>query len=91
MHARYLAIESVMDMAGRSVLRGIGEVFPDEDYMDVFAASGRPPAPATRMAAIRRVAREMPGAAEVIAAECTGFDYARERRPVIGWSDPKAA
>jgi len=37
----------------------------------VFAASGRPSEPATRMAAIRRSAREVAGAAEVIAAECT--------------------
>gem|GEM_PF-4250063 len=37
----------------------------------MFAASGRPSEPATRMAEIRRAAREVAGAAEVIAAECT--------------------
>jgi hypothetical protein len=43
------------------------------------------------IAAIRRAARQVPGAAEVIAARCSGFDYARGRRPVIDWSDPAAA
>lgn len=43
------------------------------------------------IAAVRRVMREVPGAAELIAARCTGFDYARGRRPVIDWSDPQAA
>lgn len=43
------------------------------------------------IAAMRRVMREVPGAAGVIAARCTGFDYDKGRRPVIGWSDPKAA
>ena len=27
----------------------------------------------------------------MIAARCTGFDYDKGRRPVIDWSDPKAA
>lgn len=43
------------------------------------------------IAAVRRAAREVPGAAEVIAAQCSGFDYARGRRPVIDYSDPQAA
>jgi hypothetical protein len=43
------------------------------------------------IAAIRRAALAVPGAAAVIAAECGGFDYARGRRPVIDWSDPRAA
>jgi IS5 family transposase len=43
------------------------------------------------IAAMRRAAREVPGAAEVIARECSGFDYARGRRPVIDWGDPAAA
>ena len=42
------------------------------------------------IAAIRRVSREVPGAAEVIAAECSGFDYGRGRRPVIDYGDPQA-
>jgi IS5 family transposase len=43
------------------------------------------------IAAMRRAAREVPGAAAVIAAECSGFDYSQGRRPVIDWSDPQAA
>jgi hypothetical protein len=38
----------------------------------------------TRMiAAIRRVGREVPGAATVIAAQCTGRDYDRPGKPAI--------
>ncbi len=40
--------------------------------------------------AIRRVAREVPGAAERIAAACTGHDYARPGKPKIDWDDPAA-
>ena len=43
------------------------------------------------IAAMRRVMRQVPGAAGLIAARCTGFGYDRGRRPVIGWSDPQAA
>jgi hypothetical protein len=42
------------------------------------------------IAAVRRVARTVPGAAETIAAVCTGHDYASPRRPVIDWDDPAA-
>jgi hypothetical protein len=40
--------------------------------------------------AIRRVAREVPGAAAVIAAECTGHDYSKPGKPRIDWTDPEA-
>ena len=40
--------------------------------------------------AIRRVGREVPGAAEVIAAVCTGHDYSRPGKPLIDWTDPQA-
>ena len=43
------------------------------------------------IAAVRRAAREVPGAAAVIAAGCSGFDYARGSRPVLDYSDPQAA
>jgi hypothetical protein len=43
------------------------------------------------VSAIRRVRREVPGAAAVIAAVCTGHDYARPGRPVADWSDPEAS
>ena len=42
------------------------------------------------VAAIRKVAREVPGAAEQIARVCTGHDYSRPGKPKIGWDDPAA-
>lgn len=39
---------------------------------------------------IRRVARMVPGAAEQIAAVCTGHDYRRPGKPDIDWDDPAA-
>jgi hypothetical protein len=42
------------------------------------------------VAAIRRVACEVPGAAEQIAAVCTGHDYAKPGKPKIDWDDPAA-
>ena len=42
------------------------------------------------VAAIRRAAREVPGAAEQIAAVCTGHDYSRPGKPTIDWDDPAA-
>src|SRR6202012_1047760 len=40
--------------------------------------------------AVRRVAREVPGAAAVIAARCTGHDYSRPGKPKVDWDDPAA-
>ena len=42
------------------------------------------------VAAIRRVGREVPGAAEQIAAVCTGHDYSRPGKPMADWDDPQA-
>src|ERR1700733_7194193 len=42
------------------------------------------------VSAVRRVAREVPGAAEEIAAVCTGHDYSRPGKPKIDWDDPQA-
>ena len=42
------------------------------------------------VAAVRRVAREVPGAAEQIARVCTGHDYGRPGKPKIDWDDPAA-
>jgi hypothetical protein len=42
------------------------------------------------IAAIRRVAREVPGAAEVIAAECSAHDYTDPGKPAIAWDDSGA-
>jgi len=42
------------------------------------------------IAAIRRVGRVVPGAAEVIAAQCSAHDYAQPGKPGIAWDDPQA-
>jgi hypothetical protein len=42
------------------------------------------------VAAIRRVARVVPGAAGQIAAVCTGHDYSKPGKPQIDWDDPEA-
>jgi Transposase domain (DUF772)/Transposase DDE domain len=42
------------------------------------------------VSAIRRAGREVPGAAERIAAVCTGHDYSRPGKPKIDWDDPAA-
>jgi hypothetical protein len=42
------------------------------------------------IAAIRRVGREVPGAAEVIAAQCTAHDYDDPGKPAIAWNDAEA-
>jgi hypothetical protein len=39
---------------------------------------------------IRRVGRQVPGAAEQIAKVCTGHDYSQPGKPVIDWDDPAA-
>ncbi len=41
------------------------------------------------VSAMRKVARVVPGAAEVIAAVCA-LDYSRPGKPVIDWDDPQA-
>jgi hypothetical protein len=42
------------------------------------------------VSAVRRAAREVPGAAEKIAAVCTGHDYGKPGKPQIDWDDPAA-
>jgi IS5 family transposase len=42
------------------------------------------------IAAIRRVAREVPAAAAVIAEHCTGHDYSSAGKPRIAWDDEAA-
>jgi len=42
------------------------------------------------IAAIRRVGRQVPGAAAAIAAECSGADYSTPAKPKIDWEDPQA-
>jgi len=42
------------------------------------------------VSAIRKVAREVPGAAERVARVCTGHDYTKPGKPKIDWDDPAA-
>jgi Transposase DDE domain/Transposase domain (DUF772) len=42
------------------------------------------------IAAIRRVAREVPGAAQVIAQQCRAHDYTQPGKPRIAWDDEAA-
>ena len=42
------------------------------------------------VSAIRRAAREVPGAAAVITAQCTGHDYSQPGKPQADWDDPAA-
>jgi hypothetical protein len=42
------------------------------------------------IAAVRRAGRVVPGAAELIAALCTGHDYSLPGKPRIDWGDPAA-
>jgi IS5 family transposase len=42
------------------------------------------------VAAIRRVAREVPAGAEIVAAVTSGHDYAKPGKPEIAWDDPQA-
>jgi hypothetical protein len=42
------------------------------------------------IAAIRRVRRDMPGAPEVVAAQCPAHDYDDHSKPAIAWNDPDA-
>ena len=42
------------------------------------------------ISAVRRVGREVPGAAEQIAQVCAGHDYSKPGKPKIDWDDPQA-
>ncbi len=42
------------------------------------------------VAAIRRVARDVPDGAQVVTARCTGHDYSRPGKPDIAWDDTDA-
>jgi hypothetical protein len=42
------------------------------------------------ISAVRRVARQVPGAAAKIAAVCSGHDYSTPGKPQIDWDDPAA-
>ncbi|MGH3586509.1 MAG: IS1182 family transposase [Pseudonocardia sp.] len=80
------AVREVVEETG--ILRGRGKRAVDSTILaDAVATQDT----ITQLiAAIRRVGRLVPGGAEVIAAVCTGHDYARPGKPSIDWDEPGA-
>jgi hypothetical protein len=80
------AVRKVVEETG--ILRGRGKRAVDSTI--VADAVATQDTITQLIAAIRRVGRLVPGAAEVIAAVCTGHDYARPGKPSIDWDEPGA-
>jgi transposase-like protein DUF772/DDE family transposase len=80
------AIRRVVESTG--VLRGRRRRAVDSTILDDAVATQD--TVTQLIGAIRRVARQVPGAAAVIAAECTGHDYSQPGKPRIDWTDPEA-
>jgi hypothetical protein len=80
------AVRQVVEETG--VLRGRGRRVVDSTILaDAVATQDT----VTQLvSAIRRVGRLVPGAAEAIAAVCTGHDYSRPGKPRIDWDEPGA-
>jgi hypothetical protein len=80
------AVRAVVEATG--VLRGRSKRAVDSTILDDAVATQD--TITQLISAIRRVGRQVPGAAEQIAAVCTGHDYSQPGKPVIDWSDPAA-
>ena len=80
------AVRQVIEATG--VLRGRRRRAVDSTVLDDAVATQD--TVTQLIGAIRRVARQVPGAAEVIAAECRGHDYTQPGKPRIDWTDPQA-
>jgi hypothetical protein len=80
------AVRQVIEATG--VLRGRRRRAVDSTILDDAVATQD--TVTQLIGAIRRVARQVPGAAAVIAAECTGHDYGQPGKPRIDWTDPEA-
>ena len=80
------AVKKVVEQTG--VLRGRRRRAVDSTIIDDAVATQD--TVTQLVSAIRKVAREVPGAAEQIAAVCTGHDYGRPGKPKVGWDDPEA-
>jgi hypothetical protein len=80
------AVRKVVEATG--IVRGRGKRAVDSTVLaDAVATQDT----VTQLiAAIRRVGRQVPGAAERIAAVCTGHDYSQPGKPTIDWDDPAA-
>jgi hypothetical protein len=80
------AVRQVIEQTG--ILRGRRRRAADSTIIDDAVATQD--TVIQLVSAIRKVAREVPGAAEQIAQGCTGHDYSEPGKPKIGWDDPEA-
>src|SRR6187431_2555196 len=80
------AVRAVIDETG--VLKGKTRRALDSTVLDDAVATQD--TVTQLIAAIRRVARDVPGAAAVIAQHCSGHDYRDPGKPAIAWDDPDA-
>ena len=80
------AVRQVIEATG--VLRGRRRRAVDSTVLDDAVATQD--TVTQLIGAVRRVARQVPGAAAVIAAECRGHDYTQPGKPRIDWTDPQA-
>jgi hypothetical protein len=80
------AVRKVIEQTG--ILRGRRRRAVDSTILDDAVATQD--TVTQLVSAIRKVAREVPGAAEQIARVCTGHDYSRPGKPRADWDDPQA-
>jgi hypothetical protein len=80
------AVRKVVEQTG--ILRGRRRRAVDSTILDDAVATQD--TVTQLVSAIRKVAREVPGAAEQVAAVCTGHDYSVPGKPKIDWDDPAA-
>ncbi|HEX4093160.1 MAG TPA: IS1182 family transposase [Trebonia sp.] len=80
------AVRKVIEETG--ILRGRRRRAADSTILDDAVATQD--TVTQLVSAVRRAAREVPGAAAVIAAACTGHDYSRPGKPAADWDDPAA-
>jgi len=80
------AVKAVVEQTG--ILKGRRRRAVDSTILDDAVATQD--TVTQLVSAIRKVAREVPGAAAQITAVCTGHDYGKPGKPKIDWDDPAA-
>lgn len=80
------AVRQVVEQTG--ILRGRRKRAVDSTILDDAVATQD--TITQLVSAIRRVMREVPGAAALVTAVCTGHDYSQPGKPRIDWADPGA-